>query len=137
MNTQFAVTIHALTLLAAGAEPLTSEAIAASVDTNAVVIRRAMAGLRERGIVESKPGANGGWKLARPPKEIRLCDVYRSICDEGTLFIHEHPNSHCRIGKNIRGALQTVFDSAHAALEKELGNFTVADVLADVLARAK
>ena len=60
-NQRFSISIHALTLLAANSTPLTSEMIAGSVDTNPVVIRRTMAGLRERGLVESKPGAHGGW----------------------------------------------------------------------------
>jgi predicted transcriptional regulator len=63
-NQRFSISIHALTLLAAN-EALTSEAIANSVDTNPVVIRRTMASLREHGLVESKPGANGGWRLLR------------------------------------------------------------------------
>lgn len=136
-NQRFAISIHALTLLAASLEPLTSEAIASSVDTNPVVIRRTMAGLRERGLVESKPGAHGGWKLRREPRQIGLYEVYRSLDEMNVLAMHSHPNKYCPIGGNIKGVLQNVFDEAQAGLEKALGNYTVADILSDVRARAK
>ncbi len=135
-NQRFAISIHALTLLAANDEPLTSEAIAGSVDTNPVVIRRTMANLREHGLVESKPGANGGWRLLREPKQIGLCEVYRCLEEVKVLAIHSHPNKLCPIGGKIAGVLQSVFDDAQSEMEKALGEYTVADVLRDVRRKA-
>ena len=137
INQRFAISIHALTLLAANSAPLTSEMIASSVDTNPVVIRRTMASLREHGLVESKSGAKGGWKLLREPKQIGLCEVYRSLDEMNVLSIHSHPNQYCPVGGNIIEALQPVFDEAQSELEKALGNYTVADILKDVRKKAK
>lgn len=131
-NQRFAISVHALTLLAASEKPLTSAAIASSVDTNPVVIRRTMASLREHGLVDSKSGAHGGWHLLRKPKQIALCDVYRSLGEEDVLAIHSHPNKHCPIGGKITVPLKNIFKEAQTALEKSLGNHTVADILADV-----
>lgn len=136
VNQQFSVSIHALTLLAASTAPLTSEMIAGSVDTNPVVIRRAMAGLRERGLVESKPGVHGGWRLKRRPGDISLRDIYLSLQDENVFFMHEHPNPDCPIGGNIQPVLRKVFDDAQDAAASLLGRVTIADVLADVRARS-
>jgi Rrf2 family protein len=135
-NQRFAISIHTLTLLASSDAPLTSEAIASSVDTNPVVIRRTMASLRQHGLVESKSGANGGWRLLREPKRIGLREVYRSLCDEDVLPIHGHPNKFCPVGGNITGVLQTVFHDAQSEMEKTLGKYTVADVLRDVRRKA-
>jgi Rrf2 family protein len=134
---RFAISIHALTLLASSTEPLTSEMIAGSVDTNSVVIRRAMAGLRRHGLVGSRPGAGGGWRLLRAPEEIPLCDVYRSLDEENVLAVHDHPNQYCPIGRNIKGTLENVFSSAQAALVDSLSRRTIADVLQDVRARTE
>lgn len=131
-NQRFAISIHALTLLAANEKPLTSEAIASSVDTNPVVIRRTMASLRAHGLVKSKSGAHGGWRLLRAPNQIALRDVYHSLGEDGVLSIHSHPNKYCPIGKNIKSVLQNVFYKAQTEMEKSLGNHTVADILADV-----
>jgi Rrf2 family protein len=131
-NQRFAISIHALTLLAANSDLLTSEMIASSVDTNPVVIRRTMASLREYGLVKSKSGAHGGWRLLRAPNQIVLRDVYRSLGEDDVLSIHSHPSKYCPVGKNIKGVLQNVFNEAQTELEKSLGNYTVADILAGV-----
>ena len=131
-NQRFAISIHALTLLAANEKPLTSEAIASSVDTNPVVIRRTMASLREYGLVKSKSGAHGGWRLLREPKQIVLRDIYRSLSEEDILLIHGHPNKYCPIGGKITGVLRAVFSDAQSEMENALGKYTVADVLAGV-----
>lgn len=136
-NLRFSVALHILTLLAAkGTGLLTSEAIAASVDTNPVVIRRVMASLRQSGLVESRPGVNGGWRLQKPADAITLCKVFESVREEDLLAMHAHPNPHCPIGGHIRDSLQGVFAEAEKALHSSLSNQTIADVLVDVRTRA-
>jgi Rrf2 family protein len=136
-NQRFSISIHALTLLAANDAPLTSEDIASSVDTNPVVIRRTMAGLREHGLVESRPGAHGGWRLLRTAEQIHLCDVYRSLGEEDMFAVHNHPNRHCAVGRNIKGTLTGIFSNAQTVMMETLNKSTIADVLADVRARGK
>lgn len=131
-NQRFAISIHALTLLASSKDPLTSEMIASSVDTNPVVIRRMMASLREYGLVKSKPGAHGGWRLMREPQQIGLSEVYQCLSEDDVLSIHSHPNKDCPIGGKIKGVLHKVFGEAQVGLEKALGTHTIADILEDV-----
>jgi Rrf2 family protein len=136
-NLRFSVALHILTLLAAqGTGLLTSEEIASSVDTNPVVIRRVMASLRENGMVDSRPGVNGGWRLTKSPTSITLCKVFESVREDDLLSMHAHPNPHCPIGGHIRDSLQGVFAEAEKALHRSLSKQTVADVLEDVRARA-
>jgi Rrf2 family protein len=134
-NLRFAISIHALTLLASSPDPLTSEAIAASVNTNPVVVRRTMANLREHGLVGSKSGLHGGWRLLRDPRQIRLCEVYRSLGLENVLTIHPYPDRSCRVGGHIKETLMGVFTTAQAEMEHALDRYTIADVLDDVLTR--
>jgi Rrf2 family protein len=134
-NQRFAVSLHILALLASSDAPLTSEAIAGSVDTNPVVIRRTMANLRENGFVKSKPGVHGGWRLIRRPEKIGLREIYRGLAQDDVLAIHSHPNKRCRVGSHIKDTLNDIFSSAQAEMEKALGRYTIADVLDDVLAR--
>ncbi len=136
-NLRFAISIHALTLLASSKAPLTSEAIAMSVHTNPVVVRRTMASLRAHGLVKSKPGTNGGWKLLREPRQIRLYEVYRSLELKDVLAIHSNPDKHCRVGGHIKETLTNVFTSAQLEMGNALDRYTIADVLSDVLARGK
>lgn len=136
-SSRFAVAVHVLTLLAqGGGEPVTSEYIAGSVNTNPSLIRRLLSALARAGLTTSQLGTGGGALLARPASEITLLDVYRAV-DEGELFgMHrEPPNPSCPVGRNIQAELQLRFDSASRALEGELGHTTIAQMLSGVSGR--
>jgi Rrf2 family protein len=132
-NLQFAVSCHILALLATNPEAaLTSETIAGSVDTNPVVIRRVMAHLRQHGLVDSRPGTTGGWRLVCPPAELSLRRVFQAVSHESVLAMHQHPNPDCPVGGNIQSVLGDVFDDAQLAMELALDKFSVANLL-DIL----
>ena len=67
--------LHALLHLADMDRPATSEEIAMMLGTNATVVRRTLAGLREAGLLTSTKGHGGGWSLARPLSEMSLLDA--------------------------------------------------------------
>jgi Rrf2 family protein len=130
VNHRFAVSIHILTLLAANKDDLvTSDAIAESVNTNSVVIRRTMSHLRQHGLVDSRPGTSGGWRLTRAPEQVTLYEVYHALSHDSVLSMHSHPNPDCPIGGNIQQALLQVFDQAQNAVEATLNQVTISDVL--------
>ena len=55
-----------MTLLAqSNDEPVTSELIAGSINTNLVFIRHVMGSLSRAGLVASPPGVGEGWRLVR------------------------------------------------------------------------
>jgi Rrf2 family protein len=130
-NTQFAVGVHVLTLLAAAAgEPQSSEQMADSVGSNPVHIRRVLGRLRCAGLVESRPGPGGGWRLCADPSAIRLGDIWHAVQgDEQVLGLHA-ANPDCPVGREIQARLRAVDRAAAAALTAELDRSTVADVLA-------
>lgn len=137
-NTRFTVAIHTLTVLSQGQpEPVTSEYIAGSVNTNPVVIRRVLGGLRRARLVESQGGNGGGWRLAKDPAAITLADIYRAVDGEPLFPLHHRdPNPNCPVGKHIQRALIERFAAANAAMEAELARTSLADVTSDVLALA-
>ena len=133
-NQQFAVSCHILAILASYPDAaVTSETIAQSVDTNPVVIRRIMSVLRKHGLVDSRPGTSGGWRLLRPAAELNLREVYQAIHHEAVLTVHQHPNPDCPIGGNIQKTLGSVFEDAQKALELALEKTSVASVLKNTL----
>ncbi len=134
LNQQFSVSCHILAVLAAyPASAVTSETIAESVNTNPVVIRRIMAHLRQHGLVESRSGKSGGWRLLRTPAQLSLREVYGAVSHESVLAMHQHPNPSCPIGGNIRITLGSVFEDAQNALEMALDKVSVEDVLKKTL----
>jgi DNA-binding IscR family transcriptional regulator len=46
------------------------------MQTNPVVVRRIMAGLRDRGYVRSEKGHGGGWQIACDFGAVTLRDIY-------------------------------------------------------------
>lgn len=139
LNSRFAVAAHILTLLYEGAgEPLTSEYIAGSVNTNPAVIRRLLSQLSKAGLTHAQLGAGGGARLARPAEKITLRDVYRAV-DVGTLFaMHaQGPNPECPVGRHIQASLEGIAADAERALEAELAGRTIADLVNDVHRRER
>jgi Rrf2 family protein len=111
-------------------EPLKSEHVAESVNTNAVVIRRMLCELAESKLVVSQSGAMGGSKLARGPEQITLLDIYQAVESRGVFSLHRHPpNRHCPVGVNIGTVLNQVLDEVDTAVESVLRNITIKDVV--------
>lgn len=137
MNSRFAVAVHILTLLEqGGGEPLSSEYVAGSVNTNASLVRRLLGSMARAGLTTSQFGAGGGALLARPADQITLGDVYRAV-DAGDLFgMHrEGANPACPVGRHIAAALQTRIDAAERAMAAELDRTTIAGLSRDVARR--
>jgi Rrf2 family protein len=134
ISSRVAVAVHVLAYLAwRREEPVTSERIASSVNTNPVVVRRIVGALRNAGLVHVQPGVGGGAQLAREPDRISMLDVYRAVEEKDELFaVHADPCRNCDIGNNIREVLQGVFCQAHQAMQSVLANVTIADVGAQV-----
>lgn len=132
-NTRFAVGVHLLTALAYAGGTMTSEELAASVVTNAVVLRRILARLENAGLVQGHPGRKGGFALARPPAAITLLDVHRAVGGDGLFAVHTNREArNCPVSSCIKGVLAEVFSKAEGAAERELRRVRLADVVARV-----
>jgi Rrf2 family protein len=139
MNTRFAVAIHILTMLEQSrGEPVTSEYLAGSVNTNPSLIRRLLSQLARAGLTTSQMGNGGGALLAKPADRITLLDVYRAMAESADVIpMHQAPNPNCPVGRNIQGVLEARFDAAERALGLELAQTTIADLRADVVRRER
>lgn len=129
-NTQFAIAIHILTLLALADDTLvTSAVMASSVNTNSAFLRRILGDLSRAGVVESQPGVSGGWRLRRPPEEISLRAIFRAVDEGHLLAMHHDPNPNCPVGAVIQSTLETYFGEAETAFERTLASRTLAQVV--------
>jgi Rrf2 family protein len=138
-SSRFAVAVHILALMAAAEdEPIKSDWMAKSVNTNPVVIRRILCALAHAELVSSQTGALGGSRLAREPRQISLLDVYRAV-EEGCVFaLHrQSPNRRCPVGGHIQTVLKGVLDDANLAVEQVLSKMTIEEVLRSVKGKEK
>jgi Rrf2 family protein len=133
-SSQFAIALHILTLLArAEGEPLTSEYMASSVNTNPVFIRRVLGKLARARLVISQPGMGGGWRLLHEPEAITFLDAYQAVEEDQLLALHHStPNPQCLVGRNIQRSLVQYFGEAEQAFAQVLAQCTLAQLLQTV-----
>jgi Rrf2 family protein len=137
-SSRFAVAVHILALLTieGKVEATTSAYLGRSANTNPVVIRRILAQLGQAGLVAAHPGVGGGVRLARPPEQITLFDVYQAV-GEGEFFSlgSRQPNPYCICARQIGPVLTEVFQQAKAAVEQTLAKTTLAQIAQEIEAR--
>jgi Rrf2 family protein len=133
-SSRFATAVHILTLLAYERdEALTSDYIAASVNTNPVVIRRLLKMLAEAGLVTSVRGTAGGTRLGKAAEAITLLDVFAAVEDDKLIEGHaQQPNPKCPVGSRIVRVLAPRIDAATEAFFDSLRETTIADNLKDL-----
>jgi Rrf2 family protein len=138
VNSRMTIGLHVLSFMASAArkraDPVTSERIARSVNTNPVVIRRMLGALRRGGLVRSYRGANAGWTLAKRPEAITLLDVYKAVHDEPLFGLHASPpNPKCPIARGLPVALRNVYGALEEELRRQLARTSVDEVLDETL----
>jgi DNA-binding IscR family transcriptional regulator len=128
--------LHVLLHMAEVGAPVTSDAMARAMQTNPVVIRRIMAGLRDRRFVRSEKGHGGGWTIARDLDAITLRDVYEAL-GEPRLFAlgNRTDGPACLVEQAVNAALDDAFRDAEALLLARFGAVTLAQISADFHAR--
>jgi DNA-binding IscR family transcriptional regulator len=112
--------------------PITSEVLAGTMQTNPVVVRRIMAGLRDSGYVRSEKGHGGGWTLACDLAGVSLRDIYEALGRPSLFAIgnrNEAPD--CLVEQAVNAALDDALHDAEALLLSRLGNVTLAALSAD------
>ncbi len=128
--------LHILLHMARQPGPQTSETLARAMETNPVVVRRLMAGLREQGLVRSEKGHGGGWVIARDLDRITLRDIYEALGEPEILAMGNRTEAPgCLVEQAVNAALGSAFDEAEALLLRRFGEVTLAQLSADVVDR--
>ena len=132
-SSKFSDILHVLLHMAESKELITSEELAKATKTNPVVVRRTMAGLRERGFVVSEKGHGGGWKLSCDLNVVTLLDVYKAV-ESPALFamVNRSEHSECQIEKAVNVATRHAFDKAEKLLLNQFQNTTLATLRSSV-----
>src|ERR1700758_3956264 len=106
-NCRFAMAVHVLAVLAhRQGDGASSSRLAASVNTNPVIIRRLLLALQAAKLVESRKGRGFGSRLSRSAVHINLAQVYQAV--EGAMAFgrpRRKPNPACPVGRGIDQAV--------------------------------
>lgn len=124
--------LHVLLHMAGSGRPMTSEALAGYMNTNAVVVRRTMSGLRDAGLVRSEKGHGGGWVVTRDLEDITLGEVYAALGSPALFAIgNRNDNPDCLVERAVNGALGDTLRDAEAMVVARLRSISLADIAAD------
>jgi len=133
---RFPVAAHALAYLAHShaygpEQAVSSAALAASMPTNPVVVRRVTAMLARAGLIATRAGASGGaWLLARP-QDIDLGQVLKAVHGSAHLGCPPPGAKGCPVGEKIPRQVARAIAAADDAASERLSRITVADLLID------
>ncbi|MDP0501609.1 MAG: Rrf2 family transcriptional regulator [Verrucomicrobiota bacterium JB022] len=130
--------LHVLLHMAENPLPVTSEVMAQHMQTNPVVVRRTMAGLRKAGLVEAAKGPGGGWRLTCALAETTLHDVYRALGEPALFsFGNRNPQPRCLVEQAVNASIDEARQAAEAQLLARLTEVTLADIAADFQTRLR
>jgi len=142
MTSRFTMALHALGMVALEGDrrpgqPITSETLARSINTNPVVVRRVLADLKRAGLIETRRGVGGGVALALPAARITLRLVWEALEGREQLFGRHPagPNPACPLACGVAEYLEALYGDAEAALKASLGKVTLAQLQRDVARR--
>ncbi len=135
---RFPVAVHALLLAASLSDSrrVTSMLIAESADLNAVTVRNIFLSLSDSGLLTASAGKNGGIRLGRPPEEITLWDVYRSVETDNVedIFQIYDGNHQCPVGRHVYQVLYPHLYSALGAMKADMEQVTIKMLLSELQA---
>lgn len=118
--------LHILLHMAANPEPITSGVLSRIMQTNPVVIRRTLAGLRKKGYVSSGKGSGGGWKLTAELSHINLADIWHAIGEPPIIVLnHRSESPGCRVENAVNSVITDLCEEAQAFILSRLENITL------------
>ena len=131
----YATATHIMAVMAFyDGEWVTSSTMAESIQTNPGLVRRLLSQLATAGLVETKPGPQGGARLARSMGEINLAEVYDAVVHQPVLKTStREPYEPCRVSCRIGPALSGVFSGAENAMRNQLKKTTLAEVMKEIV----
>jgi len=106
--------------------PVKAERIATAQDIPLNFLENILGELRHAGIVRSHRGAEGGFRLAKPPEQLAIADVIRAV--EGPLASIRGGPPEDTVYPGASEALPKVWIAVRASLRRVVEHVTVADV---------
>jgi Rrf2 family protein len=114
-------------LAAAAPGQVKGERLAAAQEIPQKFLENILADLRNGGIVATQRGAEGGYRLARPPEEITIADVIRVVEGPIASVRGERPDDLAYVGTAL--PLRDTWIELRAAMRGVLEQTTLADLV--------
>ncbi|MFD0586580.1 RrF2 family transcriptional regulator [Paenibacillus sp. GCM10027627] len=131
----FKIAMHTVVRLAHKNTILSSAAIAGQVESHATFMRRVLNSLVQAGIVESRGGRDGGYRLKKQVDQLTLGEIYEAVqagrreaCDEKDGCM-EREGECAEAGALLDQQLELILHEAESQTIQYLHRFTVKQVM--------
>jgi Rrf2 family protein len=137
VNQQFTFAVHIMTALAfSHGEVIGSQTLAASVNTNPVVVRRLLLALRRAQLIETFTGKHGGARLRKEPADISLADIYDAVESRQVIPVNERKAlKQCHVSCNMNSIMSQVAETTEHVVRKHLAGIALAQLVRKVRAQ--
>ncbi len=130
MDSSFNLAVHALVCLSHSGRSLSSEALAENICTNPTRVRRVLAGLKKAGMVETREGLDGGYRLTADPASLTLRQVAEAV---NARFVDCAWHSgdidrDCAICSGMAGVMDTLYRNMNEQCAAYISQITIADI---------
>ena len=130
MDSSFNLAVHALVCLSHSGRSLSSEALAENICTNPTRVRRVLAGLKRAGLVETREGSDGGYRLCADPASLSLRQVAEAV---NARFVDCAWRSgdidrDCAICSGMAGVMDALYRQLNEQCAAYLSRLTVVDI---------
>jgi Rrf2 family protein len=107
--------------------------MAPDLQAHAVFLRRVLAQLGRAQLIEAREGRAGGYRLARPPEQITLAEIYQAV---NALDPADHAAS-LSSPDDMRSPVQSILDEIEAEAQRRRLDVLSRTTLAAVLRRVR
>ena len=130
MDSSFNLAVHALVCLSHSGRSLSSEALAENICTNPTRVRRVLAGLKKAGMVETREGLDGGYRLCSDSAALSLRQVAEAV---NARFVDCAWRSGdidrgCAICSGMAGVMDALYQQMNEQCAAYLAQITIADI---------
>lgn len=137
VDSSFNLAVHALICLSHSGRSLSSEALAENICTNPTRVRRVLAGLKKAGMVETREGLDGGYRLTADPAMLTLRQVAEAV---NTRFVDCAWHSgdidrDCAICSGMAGVMDGLYRSMNEECAAYLSHITITDIETQLFAQ--
>ena len=134
MDSSFNLAVHALVCLSHSGRSLSSEALAENICTNPTRVRRVMAGLKKAGMVETREGSDGGYRLCADPAALSIRQVAEAVnaCFVDCAWRSGDIDRECAICSGMAGVMDALYRQMNEQCAAYLAQITVADIEAQL-----
>lgn len=129
-DTRLARLLHVLVHMHLRGGSTTSETIAQMLHTNASLVRRTMACLRNAGYVKAERGPGGGWHLSCSLEKVTVKDIHTTLlCPNLFTFGPTQDNPACPVEAVVNQHLKAAMDEAENTMLKVMGKIKLSDLV--------